>query len=514
MERFYDVISYGTSEQQRIVKYMFLSASVSVSGKRDTISVIYPYLNRVRFIADNMSENNFPINFSVDGKNYTYSKEAGMGTLANFYESISECEYKLKKGQAEKDFKKAISLGKPNTFNQCMAIGYLIDFMQESNHYNESMLEYSNLLHDSYLIIDGPAKARIDSLDLWRMNQPAAIEAAYLSKSKEPIPASFYLKAYKNYQKQGRGDYVYDFMNKAYDRGASDKAFLWEYVDMLKINSQSSKGQEVLNKLYILTAINDCDNLQKIAEYYMNFGNMVMAKEVKEKADDCMKKREKEQKLQQKASSKKYAYRGVNNGIYFGVDLFPLCRLDASKRDYGFKMDLIGKNMAHEFYYKIHNNDKDLMYDLSSSTEVDNNLMDIYWNGFTAAYGLKFFTDNDEKAFFIGPMFRYRSKDYGVVDTLVYNTENLNDRYYTSFHPKEVQYEVLINYGIQRTKPGIATEIYFGFGPKLSMFSANPVDPDFDNTLYYVENPIIEGRKEMRWGLGARIGFTIGIKIF
>ena len=512
-----EIIAYGTVEQQKLTRFFLLKSALGASEKSDSVSVIFPYLNSVRFIADNMRESDFPLRFTYNNTNKQYSVDAYASTIATFYQLIAECEYLMKNGRAETDLKKAISLSSTNNFNIALNCAYLIDFKQEFKKYDVEILDYSNKYLEYYIKLNEEERGKLNNLKLWTGNQPAAIEAAFTSNSSEKVPNSFYVNGAKLYKEFGQPNYALEFMNKAYAGGYDDTAFLWEYIELCKQNSNTSKGLEVADKLAIKTPITDCANLQKLADYYVSFGNMSAAKEIKSKADECV---EDQLKAQKKAARKNssgsstYSGSGVNGGVYIGVDLFPLMRLDNSKRDYGVKIDFIGKNIGHEFNFKMHNNDRDFMWDLSSSDAVDNN-KEILWNGYTAAYGLKFYNEeNDRTAYFVGPMFRYRSKEYAAVDTLAYDPLNMNDYFYAGFLPKEEQYEVLLNYGWQTTKPGFSSEFYFGIGPKYSVFTANPINANFDNVKYYVENPLIEGRKETRWGIGCRVGFTIGIKLF
>jgi hypothetical protein len=512
-----EIVAYGTPDQQKLTRYFLLKSAIGASEKSDTVAVIFPYLNSVRYIADNLKESDFPLRFTYNNSNKQYSVEAYKTSISTYYQLIAECEYLMKNGRAEADLKKAISLASTNNFNIALNCAYLIDFKQEFKHYDAELLEYSNKYLEYYIKLNEEERNKLNNMKLWTGNQPAAIEAAFTSVSKEKVPNTFYTTGARLYKEFGKPDYALDFMNKAYNGGYDETTFLWEYIELCKQNSNTSKGLEVADKLAIKTPITDCTNLQKLADYYVSFGNMSAAKEIKSKADECVEDQLKAQKKaarQNSGGSRTYSGSGVNGGVYVGVDLFPLLRIDNSKRDYGVKIDFIGKNIGHEFNFKMHNNDRDFMWDLASNDLVDNN-DEILWNGYTAAYGLKFYDNEGESmTYFVGPMFRYRSKEYGTVDTLAYDPLNLNDNFYAAFLPKEEQYEVLINYGWQTTKPGFSSEFYFGIGPKYSVFTANPINANFDNVKYYVENPIIEGRKETRWGVGCRVGFTIGIKLF
>jgi hypothetical protein len=79
------------------------------------------------------------------------------------------------------------------------------------------------------------------------------------------------------------------------------------------------------------------------------------------------------------------------------------------------------------------------------------------------------------------------------------------------FNASEKQYEFFLNYGAMTTRPGFYADMYFGFGPKYSVFKTDAKDPE--NNLQY-SNVLLESRAETRWGVGLRLGFTIGFKLF
>lgn len=80
-----------------------------------------------------------------------------------------------------------------------------------------------------------------------------------------------------------------------------------------------------------------------------------------------------------------------------------------------------------------------------------------------------------------------------------------------TFEPVSKQYELLLNYSFHSEKPGIAAEMYFGFGAKYIEFDGRA--DEWLNDDYTVLNPVMEKRKATRWGVAARVGFTVGIRI-
>lgn len=511
-----DIITFGDPQQQKLAKYMYCVLNLNVAVSLDTVDRAYPYLNRVKNLFDEFRESDFPLAFEYNGGKRNYSADNYRSEYALFYNLLSECEYILKMGKAEQDLRKSIELSR-DTLNKTISTAFLIDYKQELGHYDREILDLSTKLLFSYEKMNPVQRHYLDSLKKFDTNQPAAVEPQFLAKSGAEVPLSFYIQNYPVYKRMDKKDNAHYFMQKAYEKGADDLPFLNDYASELKERRNTSTGKEVTDKINIKTSATDCQGLQNIADLYMAFNEMDTAKDMKKKADECVKNaqraEEKRQKQSSRSSSSSYSYSGGGDpGIFFGVEVFPLLRLDNSKRDYGFKMDIIGRKTAHEFHYKIHNNDRDYMWDLAGNDEVESHEK-MYWNGYTASYALKFFGEKSgNSVFFVGPMLRYREKDFGSIDTLAYNKDNLGDFGMVKFQPFEKQYEVLVNYGYQTITPGFASEIFIGFGAKYSVFDIG--NPAFNNSQYIVSHSLIEGRAKDRWGLAFRIGLNIGFKIF
>lgn len=509
------VLNYGTPEQKKVMGYMYFILCFNRGKNEKFAAISLPYLQKARKYAEMYSASDFPIKFTYKGNGRQYTYESYQSSYASYMALLAECEYLTKTPNATADIKKAIQIT-TNPFQKAVISGYLIDYKQQIKEYDQEILDASNDLLSQYLKLNENERYRMDTLKLWSGNEPAAVEAGFTSRSTEKVPVQFYVTGYQNYMLLGRTESAQYFMKKAYEGGHEETEFLYSYAALLKSKNDLTTANKIADKLAIRASASDCAALQRIAELYSSLDNMAAAKEYKSKADACsedaMKAQKKAERQNNRSSSSSYSYDRVNGGIYFGVDVLPLCRIDGSKRDFGFKVDLIGRHIGHEFGYSIQNNNRDNLWDLSTNPDVEDGANEeVRWDGYVAMYSLKFYKEDDESAFFFGPTFRYRYKDFGAMDTTIISTDFTNVQY-VPFHPIETQYELLLNYGVQTVKPGFAGEFYFGIGPKYSVFKED--SPYYNSPDWTVNHSMLEYRKPSRWGLGMRVGFTIGFKIF
>ncbi len=509
------IISYGTDGQKKLAKYFKLLTNNQLGTIKGAKSVrdAIGYLRPIRYIADGFTYSDFPLPFDYKGQERFYSYDHFKDEYLDYYALLSECEYKMKDPMAENDLKKAAEL---ETYDRDKALytSYLIDFKQHQKGYNAELLDYSNRLLETYVGMDNAERHWLDSLNLWVGNQPAAIEAAYTSNSTEKIPDSFYLKAYPLYRQLGEEGSANYFIEKLYKSGYDDYNFLWEMTAMAKTQNNNQLGNDVAEKLAIKTGVSDCYNLQRLAELYLSLNNASEAKATKQKADDCYKQQQKQTEKterENKKRDKKYdSSYGVNRGLYIGADIFPMLSTVKGHKDFGFCVDFVGRKRAHEFYYEIINKNRDWMYDLSiKETETDG--FDVRWDGYNAHYAFKVFTEDDNTAPYVGLLARYRSKTFEPIVSTVSDVNNILISSEQLYSPTEKQFELFLNYGFMTTKPGFACDMYFGFGPKYSIFSHN-IDNYKSDDIY--SHPLLENRAEVRWGLGFRVGITVGFKVF
>jgi hypothetical protein len=508
------VLNYGTQEQKKVIRYMYFVICRNRAANEKYAENGLVYLQKVSSFAGSFTPSDFPISFQYAGKGRSYSYESYKTSYEDYIVRLAENEYLTNDVNSVRDLKKAIEITTV-PFQKAGLSGYLIDYKQKNKEYDQEILTLSNDLLAQYILLNETEKYRMDTLKLWSGNEPAAVEAGFTARSSEKVPNNFYVTGYKNYQTLGRTESAEYFMKKAYEGGYEETEFLYSYAALMKTKGDLNTGNKIADKLAIRATTTDCSSLQRIAELYSSLDNMSAAKEYKSKADDCNEEVLKAQKKAARQSNRggsSYSYDKVDGGIFFGADVLPMIRIDDAKRDYGFKMDIIGRNIAHEFGYSIQNNNRDYMWDLSmrSDESIDAN-EEVRWNGYVAMYSLKFLTDEDESAFFVGPTFRYRYKDFGVIDTTVTDLNFLTTQE-IAFNPTEKQYELLLNYGYQTVKPGFAAEFYFGFGPKYSVFNVD--SPYYNSDEWTVSHSLLEYRQPTRWGVGMRVGFTIGFKIF
>ena len=508
------LIAHGNAQQKAWAKHLKFSVvkeiSVFVSNKSCQDGM--KYMLQIRPLASQINKSDYPIPFSYKGESREFRYDDFDALYWKYYTTLAECEYLMKDPLAIEDLKIALS-HETNNFNKALFYAYLIDFKQSVKQYDIEMLEYSNLMLEKYVGLTEEEKKKLNNLKLWTGNQPAAVEAAFTSKTSDRIPSEFYLKAYPLYQQLGETENSLYFMEKLYKSGYDDYTFLWNIAETKKSQSDFEEASRIAEKLSIKTSITDCTNLQRLAEFYLSINKMTEAKEMKAKADNCtqsaQKAAEKIAKEEKRRSKRSYSSYDVNPGVYFGVDLFPLMSTVKGHRDFGFCMDIVGRRAAHEFYYEKINGNKDQLFDVANGgTETDG--YDVRWSGYQAAYAIKGYLNDDRNVQYFGVNVRYRNKTFEPVNSFVMDQYNVIIQAEKAFNPTEKQIEMLLNWGVMTTRRGIACDMYFGFGPKYSIFTHNIENYKAEDIYSHV---MLENRKETRWGIGMRIGLTIGLKL-
>ncbi|MFN0031070.1 MAG: WG repeat-containing protein [Flavobacteriales bacterium] len=508
------VIAYGTDDQKKQAKYLKFITTVMLAEIRGekSVSEAVTTLRPVRYIADSYSSYDFPIYIYHDGQQRHYDYSHFQEEFKIFYTLLAECEYKMNDPLAEPDLKKAIPLCE-GTRNKALLTAFLIDFKQEQGTYDQEMLDYSNQLLASYAASTVSNREWLDSLEMWTGNQPAAIEAAFTSRTGSNAPNNFYSTAYPIYREMGDHTNADYFMEKLYKQGHDEYNFLWSMAELASDKGDKNTAEKVATSLQIKTAADDCYNLQRLSELYLKLNNTAEAKAVKKQADECANKNQKQAEKEGKESKKREKnYNSpydVNRGLYLGIDVFPLLSTVKGHRDFGFCMDIVGSRGAHEFYYEKINANKDHMMDVNTNDgETDG--YDLRWNGYNAHYAYKAFTESNRTSPYVGFLLRYRNKTFDTVYSSLLDENGFQIGGVEAYQPTEQQFEFFLNYGVMTTRRGIACDMYFGFGPKYSRFDHHIAD--YKSSGVY-SHSLLEYRNEQRWGLGVRIGITVGIKI-
>lgn len=508
------LIAHGDTKQKAWAKHVKFSMvrEISVEESKKSCSLAMNYLRLIRPLASQIDRYDYPIRFFYKTEEYEYRYEDFDVMYWKYYTTLAECEYLTKDPMAIEDLKIAIS-HETNDFNKTLFYAYLIDFKQSVNQYDVEMLSYSNLMLEKFVALNEEQRTKLNSKNLWTGNQPAAIEAAYTSKTSERISNDFYVKAYPLYQQLGDADNANYFMEKLFKNGYDDFYFLWSMAEKKRNDNDFDEAARIADKLAIKTSITDCAGLQRLAEFYMSINRNAEAKEMKSKADDCFKSEqkqaEKNEREANRRSKRSYSSYSVNPGVYFGVDLFPLMSTVKGHRDFGVCMNIVGRQAAHEFYYEKINENKDQLFDVANAGK-DTDGYDVRWSGYQAAYAIKGYLNDDRNVQYFGVNLRYRNKTFSPVTSYIMDINNSILSPEKTYKPTEQQIELLLNWGYMTTRRGIACDMYFGFGPKYSIFSNNIENYNADDVYSHV---MLENRKETRWGLGLRIGLTIGFKL-
>jgi hypothetical protein len=261
-------------------------------------------------------------------------------------------------------------------------------------------------------------------------------------------------------------------------------------------------GLAATDHIAAATYSTDCQAMKDIAAMYNYWKQTDKETEYLKKAKTCTEASEKAA-----AKAAKAARRGNGNfNLYLGADMLPLLNTNP-KRDYGAVVDFVFRKSAIEFGYKIINRNKENIFDLWINEVEDANQDNISrWDGFKLHFQPKFFTKNSDNGY-IGIYLGYNEKNF---DAMSVNVTNDADGAFSTqiFDPNVKQYVGMLNFGGMLLGKGFGLDMHFGIGANYSTFDAgNPLD----RSLYTIDNPLLEGRKDNYWGLVLHTGITMGL---
>jgi hypothetical protein len=478
------------------------------------ISIAESHLNRAKMQRDKITAANFPIRIFLDETEYEWNASQLDVWDHDYNQQMADIRLLQNNNQEAAEYaRKALAYSKIEPYTRVFMKLVLSRALSNMRSFTAEMAESRISAHEELYAVSTSDQKFWDSLNFVRpIHLYQDIDEALINNPSLAQGGEYYARAMRQLDKDKLLNEAMDFAERAMLQGKSDKAFFKEVIVLARKGKNSSLGLQATDKLRVLITPGNCAEMMEVSGNYAEFGNAAKAAELRTEAEACQQlaaQREKEQQRIQEEQRRKEEKRDRRNnspaGIYFGVDLLPLARFNPDKRDYGFQMDLIGHRIAHEFYYEQINENRDYMFDLNDADEVD-----VLWNGTNVHYALKFMSRNSSSSqFFFGPAFRYREKEFMDI-TSDYSDENGIYVGVADFKPTEKQYEVLLNYGVMGTKNGFTGQFYFGMGVKYSEFSFDSGMPD--GTMF--THPLLAQRKATRIGMGMRVGFTVGIKLF
>ncbi|MBK9013093.1 MAG: hypothetical protein IPM82_02850 [Saprospiraceae bacterium] len=339
------------------------------------------------------------------------------------------------------------------------------------------------------------AQANPTTVAIARCAEAAPIAVKY--DQDNPKSLTLFELCYKNnYQ----GQSTWDRVATDYAMAAHTKSQMTQPVDFGTSKQARYVGLAATDRIAAATYSTDCQAMKDIAAMYKYWNQSDKETEYLKKSNTCFADSEKAA-----AKAAKAARRSNGNfNLYIGADILPLLNTNP-KRDLGGVVDFVFRKSAIEFGYKKINRNKENIFDLWIAEAPDAAQDNISrWDGFKAHFQPKFFTKNSDHGY-VGILLGYNEKNFDAMS--VNATQDVDGAFSTqTFDPSVKQYVGMLNFGGMLLAKGFGLDMNFGIGANYSSF--DPGNP-LDRSLYTIDNPLLEYRKDHYWGVV--LGMTMGI---
>lgn len=273
------------------------------------------------------------------------------------------------------------------------------------------------------------------------------------------------------------------------------------------LKKEKEKAKQVALKATTLMADNAvltqrCDDIDLSVSNFSYWKSDAQVKKYTALAETCRKKAKAEaEKLLRKQKMDR-----LNFNFYAGF--YPIGMITKSDRmDIGGVVNFVNSKKAYEFSYLKVNKKKENYFDLWIQS-IDNEPNDMTeWNGYYSHFQYKKFM-NDSPVYY-GLLLGYAAKDF---EPFTSNIVNLQTSVLSSanFDPSTKQYIVMINNGLLSLRKGFGYDVFLGIGASYNIFdSGNKID----KTVYSIQNPTLQNRKDNYFSYMMRIGITLGLNI-
>ncbi len=522
-------IREGNADQIKVARYFrnnFKYKYSDVVGlKGDNNYKTYDLMKEIERDFTSFTSSDFPLRYQFFGKNYVIKWENFGPTQAEYLTSYAEACYNVGK------YEEAVRVNK-----QAMAHPNLTDWMRyvSSNTMCEIAEKDSRLLTVdeqvefalksilAYNNLNEKLKATVQQYDYPKVNRGAEtlVRIAKTNPSQQTIRAcadaapivvkhdqdnAYALELYELcYKNNYRGQAEWEQVAHDYAEVMYTKAKMREPQDFVYNRRVRAVGLTALDHQAAAVGYADCEAMKGIAAKYKSWDETAKESEYLKKSSTCLESRKKAQEKAEKDARR--ANRNFN--LYLGADILPLLNTNP-KRDYGAVVNFVFRKAAIEFGYKKINRNKENIFDLQINGVNEASRDNISrWDGFKMHFQPKFFMKNNNNGYF-GIHLGYNEKNFDPMQVNVIS--DLDGAYSTeTFQPLAKQYVGMLNFGGMMLSRGFGMEMHFGFGAGYNIFDpGNPID----RTLYTIENPLLENRKDSYWTPVLHAGFTMGLNL-
>ncbi len=514
------VINEGNAEQIKAARYFKnnfkyeYSFMLGMKGENGKALEIVKELEK-DFTAYTSSD--FPIRYSYFGKNFIINWDNFAPTQAEYLTGSAEILYNMGKYEDAVRLNR-LAIKHPNTSDwlKYISINKMLDIYGK----NSATLTYSEYLDfvvesmESYDKLDEKNKETVKEYnypttlrgsDILISNAKQDHSASVIQRCAEAAPiAAKYEKSQSN---------ALRLMELCYRNQHTEIVeFHWVAVNLAKVLDGTEHdravyvGTSALDQIAAKIAINDCATMPKIAEGYRDFKLVAKATAMDERHRKCVaaalveQQRQDEIRRKQEEANRKRQYRDEHPfNIYLGFNVLPIL-VKPEKMDFGGHIDIRGRRVAHSFGYAIINKKNDLF-----SEQED-------WDGTRAFYAMKIFSKSlRDQVAYSGIYFGYSDKEFMPLLGQVNSKIDPTDFRQEIITPKDKQYDLIWNSGVQALGKGFGIDIWYGIGASYYQIDYGEIDLD---QYGITGHEFFEKRsKKDAFSIIMRLGVSIGLNL-
>jgi hypothetical protein len=473
-----------------------------------TLFIITPYM-------ETLSASSFPKRYLYEGKNYVITWDNFAPTLQEFYTGMAEITTNLSKFNEVIPFaKKAMSLTYTNEatagrWYRYIAASKFMEASKKNNYFPDDAFEVA--LNFLQWLSEMSAEQKKTISDYAYPTQVTAYDYLVRLETGNVALHTGYNWSRAAYAMQKLNDLpkTSSCLHKAADLKYTDQYFLTTTYAFAKQNNDNALGLKACALEEPGIGSGECDRWRTIADNWQYFGNEEKSAEASDKARSCEQLQEEAQKAYEKEQKKQERREHVDFSMYAGFYPLPLMTIQTNYWDYGAVFGIGMFNTQIEASYKIINRNK-VMYDDLFWQEQDVPEQQVFWDGYRAHIAFKF-GDRDaySDGFYVGPLFEIVQRNMTSIRSTVTNETTGQYLGEFNFAPSEKAYNVMLNYGVHVEENHLMADMFFGIGATYAEFSTG--DQGFTSIDYLFSDPLLEFRKETRFGPIVRMGLTVGL---
>lgn len=518
VREFESIMALNANPQSEVAKYFHAMTKyeygfvLGMAGKNDKA---YRIMSEIEDYMQKQGSFSFPKKYLYDGKNYVIQWDNFAPTLHEYFTGMAEITINL--GMNEKTMpyaRSAMSLQYPNTGDNAVWYRYIAasKYMQSSKnigYYAYDGFEVALNFLDWLYSLDADYQKLVNDYDYPRQvtayNYILLVEKGYPATN----TGENWLKAATAFMKFNESAYAGYCFNRAADLKYDNINFMDQAYAFAKNNNDNSLGLKICEIQESKISADNCSAWTEMAGKWETFGNQTRASSARAKADACNKAAADAQREYEANQRKQARKDNFDFSMYAGFYPLPLLTIQTNYWDYGGVLGLGLYNMQIEASYKIINRNLVFFEDLSWQ-EYDTPDQKVFWDGYRAHVAFKF---GDRSRYgegnYVGPLFEIVERNMTNIRSVV--SDEATGAYIgeLNFEPKETAYNVMLNFGVHIEENHLMADAFMGLGASYIQFSTGAQGYTTDEYLF--SDPLLEYRKETRFGPMVRMGMTIGL---